>query len=123
MTDLQVTFSLDTSLIAPACFELVASLLAEARDRSPQLCHRIVDLIDAGAQLFRIEPDVDAAAGAGRMLAKPSDGLLVLMSALRAGKLDLVIIEQALGHGVCSSSEKAASITPSPSAESEEVES
>ena len=48
----------------------------------------------------RSERDEEPAAQAGhlRMIAKPTDGLLVRLAAARAGNLDLGIIERAFGH-------------------------
>lgn len=96
---LRLTLFLDTSRIEAWSIE-VSALLPKIADRAPHLLHRLVGLIESGAQLFIFERDLDAASGTDdlRMVAKPSEGLAVLVSALRTGDIDLALVEQAFCH-------------------------
>jgi len=103
-----ITITLDPSPIERTLYDL-GSLLSEVAERSPELLHSLVDFIEPGSHLFVIERDLRAAAGADefRLRANPSQGLTVLMSALRTGNVDLAVIKQAFGHGSSSVAEKA----------------
>jgi hypothetical protein len=76
------------------------SLLPPDRiERRHELCPRFVDLMELPSRFARSERDEEAAAQAGhlRMTAKPTDGLLVCLAAVRASNLDLGIIKRAFG--------------------------
>jgi hypothetical protein len=95
----QLSIALDTAPLCATLDELNA-LLPEFRERSLELFHRLVDVVETGPELFRIEPNKGAAAGAGHLglVAKPSHGLLLLVAALRAGEFDLGMVEKAIAH-------------------------
>jgi hypothetical protein len=85
---------------------------------APEVCERFVSFSDRLADLFVVESEMRPTAGANRLImaAKPSEALMVLMSAMRAGKLDLALLylDLAFGHGIGSS--KTAHFTTNPRA-------
>ena len=64
------------------------------------LVQALYNLIELPPCFARSERDEEPAPQAGhlRMIAKPTDGLLVCLAAARAGNLDLGIIKRAFGH-------------------------
>lgn len=98
MSKLGLTLGSDFSATHAFVSELFA--LAETREGVAQVGDRLPDLIQAGAEAFVFETDHHAAPGARHLTvrAKPSDGLLRLMAALRARDVDFVAVENALGH-------------------------
>jgi len=82
------------------CLDELSSLLPDLIERGPELRPSFVNLVELSPRFARSERDEEAAAQAGhlRMIAKPTDGLLVCLAAARAGNLDLGIIERAFGH-------------------------
>ena len=103
MTSLVTKISFDGAEIDAVLAEL-RLLLPDVAQRAPEVFDRLVGVIESGAELFVIELDRSLAAGTGDLVlrAKPTDGLRIVMSALRAGNLNLAIIEQAFGHGASS---------------------
>ena len=89
----------DRKAVTPAVDEL-ASLLPDLIERGPELYPSFVNLTELPPRFARSERDEEAAAQAGRlrMIAKPTDGLLVCLAAARAANLDFGIIERAFGH-------------------------
>jgi hypothetical protein len=83
-----------------AALDEPSSLLPDLIERGPELGPGCVNLMEFPPRFARSERDEEAAAQAGhlRMIAKPTDGLLVCLAAARAGNLDLGIIERAFGH-------------------------
>jgi hypothetical protein len=75
------------------------SLLPDLIERGHQRCPSFVDLMEFPSRFARLWRDEEAAAKAGhlRVTAKPTDGLLVCLSAVRTGYLDLDIIKRAFG--------------------------
>lgn len=73
----------------------VISALAEALERFPELRHLVLDLFDAGKQLFLLHPDYTGTAVAGEIVVSlyPSDRLLGLMSAFRAREPKCLLFE------------------------------
>jgi hypothetical protein len=80
-----------------AALDELSSLLPDLIERGPELGPSFVNLMELPPRFARSERDEEAAAQAGhlRMIAKPTDGLLVCLAAARAGNLDLGIIERA----------------------------
>jgi len=103
MTSVSTTIKFDGAAIDDALAEL-RLLLPKIAQRSPQVVDRFVGLIESGAELFMIELDRRVTADASELVirAQPTDGFRILMSALRAGNLDLATVEQAFGHGASS---------------------
>jgi hypothetical protein len=100
-----------------AAVDKLSSLLPNLIERGLELGPSFVNLIELSPRFARSERDEEAAAQTGhlRMIAKPTDGLLVCLAAARAGNLDLGIIERAFGHDIPLGKAKADSMT-SPSA-------
>ncbi|ETR75898.1 hypothetical protein X566_20000 [Afipia sp. P52-10] len=80
-----------------ALTELSSLLVESAKNVTPSL----VEAIQGGAKLCVLDCDHGAAPVTGELLyvLKPSQGLLMLVAAARAGNLDAGVIEQAFGHG------------------------
>jgi hypothetical protein len=81
------------------------SLLSLDRiERGHELCPSFVDLKELPSRLANWEWDEEAAAQAGhlRMTAKPTDGLLVRLAAVRAAYLDLGIVKRTFGDDASS---------------------
>ena len=75
--------------------------LSELLVKAPQaIGQRLVELVENGAKLSVLENDRGSALGAGEfvMVAKPANGLLHLLAALRAGDCDLLVVERSFGH-------------------------
>jgi len=85
--------------VTAALYEL-SSPLPDLIERGPELGPSFVNVMELPPRFARSERDEEAAAQAGhlRMIAKPTDGLLVFLAAARAGNLDLGSIERAFGH-------------------------
>lgn len=66
----------------------------------PEFVERLVRLVDAGTELFVIETDCLAAAGANHLVmrAKPTDALLAFVAAAGAPDPDLGLVDNALCH-------------------------
>lgn len=87
-----------------AAFEaMTAELLSALPQPSPELLFEINRLLDVG-ELFSIETDDLSAPGASELVVriKPSDGFLRFVAAARAGKGDLVTLNECFGHGFSS---------------------
>jgi hypothetical protein len=84
------------------------SLSPDFIERGHELCPSFVDLMELPSRVAGRERDKEAAAQAShlRMSAKPTDGLLVCLAAVRAGNLDLGIIDWAFGGDTSPLSEK-----------------
>jgi hypothetical protein len=72
---------------------------------APEVRERFVSFSDRSANLFVVECEMRPTAGANRlvMAAKPTEALMVLMSAMRAGKLNLALLDLGFRHGIGSS--------------------
>jgi hypothetical protein len=81
-------------------FDELTSLPPDFIQRGPELGPSLANLKDLPPRFARSERDEEPAAQAGhlRMIAKPTDGQLVCLAAVRATNLDLGIIEGAFGH-------------------------
>ena len=92
---LSISLSADA---APLCADL--ALLAEAADRSLQVRQRLLDLLDAGAQLVCVdrEPLCAGAAGELRVAVELGNGLRDLVAAVRAGNVDGLAVEHVHGR-------------------------
>lgn len=92
-----VKLSADLTLFHATLTEMSA-LLSKA---SPELVHCLVNHIEHFSDLFVFDTELSPTAGAGEqcVTARPSERLTILMAAMRAGNLDLAVIEQAFGHG------------------------
>lgn len=75
-------------------------LLAQAAERSAQVCQRLLDLLDGGADLVCIRDEVLTAGPAGelRIEFEFADGLRDLLAAVRAGEFDGFVVQQPV-HG------------------------
>ena len=86
--------SIRLSVAAGAALAAISALseLAEAR---PELRNDIVDLIEAGDQLFAIHIDGGAATGTDELTVRlePSDRLRSFLAASGAGNFDLGVVE------------------------------
>lgn len=93
---LTVTLTLDLTAVSAAMAE--ASALADAAHLSAEGVGRFLRLLDAGDQLFTLDTKGLAAGGTGDLVvrAQPSDLLLDLVTALRAGDADLGAFEHRL---------------------------
>ena len=87
-------------LLVTAALDELSSLPSDLIQRGPELGPSFVNLMELPPRFARSERDEESAAQAGhlRMIAKPTDGLLVRLAAARARNLDLGIIERASGH-------------------------
>src|SRR5580704_14960385 len=87
-------------LLVTAALDELSSLPPDLLQHGPELGPSFVNLMELPPRFARSERDEEPAAQAGhlRMIAKPTDGLLVCLAAARAGNLDLGIIERAFGH-------------------------
>jgi hypothetical protein len=94
------TADLGFCLLAKAALDELSSLPPDLIQRGPELGPSFVNFMELPPRFARSERDEEPAAQAGhlRMIAKPTDGLLVCLAAARAGNLDLGIIERAFGH-------------------------
>lgn len=65
-------------------------LLADAAERSPEVRQALVDLLEHGGELIRLDWDDSQAVGAGqlRVRVQLADGLAELARAVRAGEFD-----------------------------------
>ncbi len=83
---------------------------------APEVRERFVSFSDRFADLFVVESEMRSTPGANCLImaAKPSETLMVLMSAMRAGKLDLALLDHGFSHGIGSS--KAAQFATHPPA-------
>jgi hypothetical protein len=72
---------------------------------APEVRERFVSFSNRSANLFVFESEMRPATGANClvMAAKPTEALMVLMSAMRAGKLDLALLDLGFRHGSGSS--------------------
>lgn len=77
-----------------------ASALAEAFEAVAELLNRLVDTPEAVGQLVRIDVECRPAGGAVelRAFAELTEGAWRLLAALRAGNINLRLVEQALRH-------------------------
>lgn len=93
-----LTLSFDMAAFEAALGELLA--LADAGKLAPEVCERLVGVVEAGGKVFVLEVDRGAAAAAGHLVmrAKPSDLFLGFMAACRAGDAQLGLVEDALRH-------------------------
>ena len=66
------------------------AFLAEAADRLPEVRQLLVDMLDSGIQLARIDNDRSLTPGAGQcpIVLQLADPLLKLSAAIRAGEFD-----------------------------------
>lgn len=98
MADVTITLSLDAAPVERFC----ADLLAELAQRPPQTVQAAVDRFHAlgeSAWTTRVDLDLGAAAAPNHRVAlEPSEPLLALLAALRAGDLDLGVVQEA-SHG------------------------
>jgi hypothetical protein len=101
MTRLPVTFRFDDVPLA-AAFDELDLRFAEAGELGREVGVALLRAIEAGEQLVAFQNDLppatEAAADETIVRAYPSDGLARLVSALRAGNFDALIVEQAFGH-------------------------
>lgn len=74
------------------------SALSDAAERFPELRDGVVDLLEAGEQLFLLQADGTAAVTTGEIVVSlyPSDRLLGLMSAFRARQPQCLLFEHLL---------------------------
>lgn len=74
------------------------SALSDAAERFPELRDGVVDLLEAGEQLFLLQADGTAAVTTGEIVVGlyPSDRLLGLMSAFRARQPQCLLFEHLL---------------------------
>jgi hypothetical protein len=72
---------------------------------APEVRERFVSFSDRFANLFVVESEMRPTAGANClvMVPKPTEAHIVLMSAMRAGKLDLALLDLGFRHGIGSS--------------------
>ena len=86
-------------LLVTAALDELSSLPPDLIQRGPELGPSFVNFMELPPRFARSERNEEPAAQAGhlRMIAKPTDGLLVCLAAARAGNLDLGIIERAFG--------------------------
>jgi hypothetical protein len=87
-------------LLVTAALDELSSLPPDLLQRGPKLGPSFVNLMELPPRFARSERDEEPAAQAGhlRMIAKPTDGLLVCLAAARTGNFDLGMIERAFGH-------------------------
>ncbi|MBX4906182.1 hypothetical protein HJA82_02120 [Rhizobium bangladeshense] len=92
MTPLIVKLTVDAAAVNAVLFDLNASLESRLEIREA-----LIHFLDSGEQFFRIDSDVFPASDAGEFIVRlhPSDALLGLMAAARAGDTDLRIFEHA----------------------------
>ena len=81
----------------------VQALLAQVLQAPLEVRHSVVDLLEAGREALwsvRVDLDFGSASGAAkqRIVLEPTQALLDLASALRAGDVDLCLVQKT-GHG------------------------
>lgn len=97
MTDTTLKLSFDGH-----AFEAQLAALSELAERLPEVCNSLLGYLDAGEQLFRFDVDGRAAAVAGECGIRPypSDALIGLLAALRAGDSNLLFVEHGMSPEV-----------------------
>jgi hypothetical protein len=87
-------------LLVTVALDELSSLPPDLLQRGPEPGPSFVDLLELPPRFARSERDEEPAAQAGhlRMIANPTDGLLVGLAAARAGNFNLGMIERAFGH-------------------------
>lgn len=91
MATVQLSIETDASPLQATLGEL----LEQAADLPLEIRNGLVRRFESIAQTFRVDLDNSAAAGAGnlRVVLQPSDALLELVGALRAGQFDFLSVE------------------------------
>jgi hypothetical protein len=87
-------------LLVTVALDELSSLPPDLLQRGPEPGPSFVNLLELPPRFACSERDEEPAAQAGhlRMIAKPTDGLLVCFAAARAGNFNLGMIERAFGH-------------------------